>query len=183
MANKTQLDKYVSEYINAFKADLISEDTFTQNYMSNVENRKTEIVYSRTNPDNFVSKCLTLTRDTGNKLYEDILTRHIEINLTAAMHSLLFKDLQQLFSEGFEVVESDTKRLALKRPESLFESLESDISAMYQEYVQSATLAQKADYLSIDKVDAYVTQKEQEALQAAIAKKQKLIQEQIEQSL
>lgn len=183
MTTKTQLDKYVAEYINSFRADVITEETFTNNYMSNVENRKTEIVYSRNTPNNFVSKCNALKRDTGNKLYPNILTRHIEINLDAAMHSLLFKDLQQLFSEGFTVVESDSKRVVLKRPTTLFENLESDISSLYQEYKESETQAQRQAYLSISKVDEYVTTREQQALQAALDKKYQAIQEQVQKSL
>ena len=99
------------------------------------------------------------------------------------MYVFLFKDLESLFKQGFTVVESNTKRVVLKRPHSLFESLESDISAMYQEYLENTVKAQKEDYLSIDNVDAFVTAKEQEALQQALAKKQLAIQEQIEKSV
>lgn len=180
MTTKTQLDKYVAEYINSFRADVITEETFTNNYMSNVENRKTEIVYSRNTPNNFVSKCNALKRDTGNKLYPNILTRHIEINLDAAMYSLLFKDLQQLFKKGFEVVESDSKRLILKRPATLFENLESDISSLYKTYAESTTQDQKADYLSVDKVTEYVDQCEREAKEQAIIEKQKTMQSLLE---
>ena len=81
------------------------------------------------------------------------------------------------------MVESNTKRIVLRRPHSLFKTLKQDIAAMYHEYVESTTQAQKEAYLSIDKVDEYVTAKEAEALEQALAKKYQAIQEQLEKSL
>lgn len=176
----SNLDKFVADYVNAFEADLVSFDRFQTGYMSNVNNRITDVMYSHVTPKNFVEKANSTLKETNSDLYKTVLTQKINIHLKKSLMSRLFHDLKELFSQGFEVVESDSNYLVLQRPATAFKNLEQHIEELYQEYVDAETDAQRKDYLELDKIDEYVTKCEEEEKAKAIKLKHNAMLEAVE---
>ncbi|OUS73442.1 hypothetical protein B5G52_04135 [Pseudoalteromonas sp. A601] len=164
----SNFDKYVAEYINSFEANVKTYEAFKKDYLVYVDNKHTDVLYSNLRPEKFLVDCETFTVAPNNKNIGEVLTRYLSVPLQFVLYDHLFKDLEALFEKGFKVERSDSYRLVLVRPDTLFEGLEDTIKSLYEEYKAKTTLAQREEYMHVDKITAYVEQEEEKARLQAI---------------
>ncbi|MBH0093339.1 hypothetical protein [Pseudoalteromonas sp. SCQQ13] len=168
----SNLDKFVADYINNFESSVESYEQFKNGYISNIENRVTEVTYSRVTPENFVEKAAEQRIECTNPNYGEVLTHKIMITLKHALNNFLFVDLKTMFEQGYEIDEATSRYLQLKRPEALFKGLEEEIKAKYKVYADAEYTHQRNSYLEMAKIEKYVSMREAEAKALEIKAKQ-----------